>query len=253
MEEADSFLALGKMIQLHLKLMPTYKDPEGDILDSRSNIGETVNHHPRPSQIMNNIMLEELHHILSTHFGRVTVQSCLHRLPKDLKDEEKAALTEFHSPHKDGGKPKIHDVIKRGLIKLLTLGNWIYPNSDSPWSEPVRDLRLIEQKVEVIAKLPHPTSVKVVVRRVVLGARRFLPTIHSGLLENCPSYDSFCSEKELHCLFLKSASDSFKSLKRKADLRLPILLAPCRLGLAFCELIVAMLSDFALGQVLGQR
>nr|GFA42291.1 reverse transcriptase domain-containing protein [Tanacetum cinerariifolium] len=91
--------------------------------------------------------------------------------------------------------PKIHDVIKKKVIKLLDIG-MIYPNSDSPWVSPIHCVpkkggmnvvanenneliptRLVtgwrichkilksgievdRAKVDVIAKLPHSTTVK---------------------------------------------------------------------------------------------
>ncbi|GJX56684.1 hypothetical protein Tco_0286581 [Tanacetum coccineum] len=158
--------------------------------------------------------------------------------------------------------PKIHDVIKKEVEKLLDAG-LIYPISDSPWVSPVHcvpkkggmtvitneeneliptrlvtgwrvciDYRKLNEatrkdhfplpfmdqmmlgglagneyyegivlghkisksglevdraKVEVIAKLPHPTSVKGV--RSFLGHAGFYrPRIHSGLLGNLPIY-----------------------------------------------------------------
>ncbi|GKG25290.1 hypothetical protein Tco_0395918, partial [Tanacetum coccineum] len=51
-------------------------------------------------------------------------------IAKDLKDEEKAALL------KRRVNPKIHDVIKKEIEKLLDAG-LIYPISDSPWVSPV--------------------------------------------------------------------------------------------------------------------
>ncbi|GJT09685.1 reverse transcriptase domain-containing protein [Tanacetum coccineum] len=144
-------------------------------------------------------------------------------ISKELKDEEKAALLKVLKSHKwaitwkisdikgidpcfcthkilmeDDFKPvvqhqrrvnsKIHEVIKKEVIKLLDAG-LIYPISDSPWVSPVhcvpkkggmtvvenKDNELIptrievdRAKVDVIAKLLHPTSVK----GAVLGQRK---------------------------------------------------------------------------------
>ncbi|GJV07168.1 reverse transcriptase domain-containing protein [Tanacetum coccineum] len=189
-------------------------------------------------------------------------------IAKDLKDEEKAALIKVLKSHKRAiawklsdikgvdpefcthkilmeedyeptvqsqrrVNPKIHDVIKKEVEKLLDAG-LIYPISDSPWVSPVHcvpkkggitvvknddnDLiptrlvtgwRVIEvdrAKVEVIAKLPHPTTVK-------------------------------------ECI------ESFNTLKRKLT-EAPILIAP-DWDLPFELMCIA--SDFSIGAVLGQR
>nr|GEW04582.1 reverse transcriptase domain-containing protein [Tanacetum cinerariifolium] len=68
---------------------------------------------------------------------------------------------------------KIHDVIKKEVEKLLDAG-LIYPISDSPWSHFMvkegivfgykiskNGIEVDKAKVDVIAKLPHPTTVKV--------------------------------------------------------------------------------------------
>ncbi|GJU42852.1 hypothetical protein Tco_1195809 [Tanacetum coccineum] len=198
-------------------------------------------------------------------------------IAKDLKDEEKAALLKVLKSHKRAiawklsdikgvnpefcthkilmeedyepsvqsqrrVNPKIHDVIKKEVEKLLDAG-LIYPISDSPWVSPVHCVpkkggmtvitndeneliptRLVtgwrggshggermshfygegkegivlghkisksgievdRAKVEVIAKLPHPTTVKGV--RSFLGHAGFYRnSIRLSLLENCPS------------------------------------------------------------------
>nr|GEU47185.1 reverse transcriptase domain-containing protein [Tanacetum cinerariifolium] len=65
-------------------------------------------------------------------------------IAKDLSDEEKTALItilmeEDFEPavqNKRRVNPKIHDVIKKEVLKLLDVG-LIYPISDSPWVSPV--------------------------------------------------------------------------------------------------------------------
>nr|GEZ13131.1 reverse transcriptase domain-containing protein [Tanacetum cinerariifolium] len=62
-------------------------------------------------------------------------------IAKDLKDEEKTALIKVLKSHKQAlacgstpkkGNPKIHEVIKKEVLKLLDAG-LIYPISDCPW------------------------------------------------------------------------------------------------------------------------
>ncbi|GJX09371.1 reverse transcriptase domain-containing protein [Tanacetum coccineum] len=60
-------------------------------------------------------------------------------IAKDLKDEEKAVFEEDYEPSVQSQRrvnPKIHDVIKKEVEKLLDAG-LIYPISDSPWVSPV--------------------------------------------------------------------------------------------------------------------
>nr|GEW21178.1 hypothetical protein [Tanacetum cinerariifolium] len=154
---------------------------------------------------------------------------------KDLSDEEKTDLiTDDFEPavqHQRRVNPKIYDVIKNEVLKLLAAG-LIYPISDSPWTPTfclnwekshfmVKDgivlghkisknkIEVDKAKVDVIAKLPHPTIVK--------GIRSFLG--HAGFY-------------------------------RRKLTEAPILIAP-DWDLIF-ELICDA-SDFPIGAILGQR
>ncbi|GJU92028.1 reverse transcriptase domain-containing protein [Tanacetum coccineum] len=61
-------------------------------------------------------------------------------IAKNLQDDEKARLTsddfKLAVQHQRRLNPKIHEVIKKEVIKLLDVG-LIYPISDSPWVSPV--------------------------------------------------------------------------------------------------------------------
>ncbi|GJU79217.1 reverse transcriptase domain-containing protein [Tanacetum coccineum] len=101
-------------------------------------------------------------------------------------------------------------------------------------------------KVEVIAKLPHPTTVK--------GVRSFLG--HAGFYRRFIQDFSKIArpmthllEKETPFFFSKECIESFNTLKRKLT-EAPILIAP-DWDLPF-ELMCDA-SDFAIGAVLGQR
>nr|GEX85488.1 reverse transcriptase domain-containing protein [Tanacetum cinerariifolium] len=115
---------------------------------------------------------------------------------KELKDEEKVALLKDDLkpavPHQRRVNPKIHEVIKKEVIKLID-ARLIYPISDSPWVSPVHcvpkkggmtvvenedneliptsgivlgykisksEIEVDRAKVDVIAKLLHSTFVK---------------------------------------------------------------------------------------------
>ncbi|GJT91651.1 reverse transcriptase domain-containing protein [Tanacetum coccineum] len=101
-------------------------------------------------------------------------------------------------------------------------------------------------KVDVIAKLPHPTTVK--------GVRSFLG--HAGFYRRFIQYFSKIArpmthllEKETPFVFSKDCIDAFQTLKKKLT-EAPILVVP-DWNLPF-ELMCDA-SDFAIGAVLGQR
>ncbi|GJZ22143.1 DNA-directed DNA polymerase [Tanacetum coccineum] len=218
--------------------------------------------------------------------------------------------------------PKIHEVIKKEVLKLLDAG-MIYPISDSPWVSPVHcvpkkggitvvaneeneliltwmierlagnefycfldgfsgyfqipidpqdqekttftcpygtfaegivlghkisksGIEVDRAKVDVIAKLPHPTTVK--------GVRSFLG--HAGFYRRFIQDFSKIArpmthllEKETPFVFSKDCIDAFQTLKKKLT-EAPILVVP-DWNLPFKLMCDA--SDFAIGAVLGQR
>ncbi|GJT94970.1 reverse transcriptase domain-containing protein [Tanacetum coccineum] len=81
----------------------------------------------------------------------------------------KILMEEDYEPtvqHQRRVNPKIHDIIKKEVEKLLDAG-LIYLISDSPWEAIVLGHKISKSgievdraKVDVIAKLPHPTTVK---------------------------------------------------------------------------------------------
>ncbi|GJX94235.1 DNA-directed DNA polymerase [Tanacetum coccineum] len=101
-------------------------------------------------------------------------------------------------------------------------------------------------KVDVIAKLPHPTTVK--------GVRSFLG--HAGFYRRFIQDFSKIArpmthllEKETPFVFSKDCIDAFQTLKKKLT-EAPILVVP-DWNLPF--IIMCDASDFAIGAVLGQR
>nr|GEV94631.1 retrovirus-related Pol polyprotein [Tanacetum cinerariifolium] len=227
----------------------------------------------------------------------------------------KILLEEEHSPKVQSQRrvnPKIHDVIKKEVEKLLDAG-LIYPISDSPWRcmmaifhdmiertmevfmddfsvfgnsfstcltnlenmlKRCEDTKLAlnwqkshfmvkegivlghkiskkgievdNAKIEVISKLPHPTTVK--------GIRSFLG--HAGFYRRFIKDFSKISQPMTHLLeknspfiFSNECIQAFKTLKDKLT-EAPILIAP-NWDKPF-ELMCDA-SDFAVGAVLGQR
>ncbi|GJT43394.1 reverse transcriptase domain-containing protein [Tanacetum coccineum] len=127
---------------------------------------------------------------------------------------------------------KSHFMVKEGIV----LGHKISKSG----------LEVDRAKVEVIAKLPHPTSVK--------GVRSFLG--HAGFYRRFIQDFSKIARPMTHLLekdtpffFSEECIDSFNTLKRRLT-EAPILIAP-DWDLPF-ELMCDA-SDFAIGAVLGQR
>ncbi|GJX40604.1 reverse transcriptase domain-containing protein [Tanacetum coccineum] len=139
MEEADSFLALEDD-PTSSEVDPTYQDPKELKICEAKTVESSVDEPPE-------VELKEL----PPHLEYAFLEGD-DKLPviiaKDLKDEEKAALLKVLKSHKRAiawklsdikvrrVNPKIHDVIKKEVEKLLDAG-LIYPISDSPWVSPV--------------------------------------------------------------------------------------------------------------------
>ncbi|GJU75195.1 reverse transcriptase domain-containing protein [Tanacetum coccineum] len=141
---------------------------------------------------------------------------------------------------------KTMEVFMDGLFDLWDLFLHAYPFGKDVGAS---GLEVDRAKVEVIAKLPHPTSVKGV--RSFLGHagfyRRFIQDF-SKIARPMTHLLVFLLEKGLFC-FSEECIDSFNTLKRKLT-EAPILIAP-DWDLPF-ELMCDA-SDFAIGAVLGQR
>ncbi|GJR79600.1 reverse transcriptase domain-containing protein [Tanacetum coccineum] len=150
--------------------------------------------------------------------------TCLSHLEKMLKRCEDTNLSLNWE--------KSHFMVKEGIV----LGHKISKSG----------IEVDRAKVEVIAKLPHPTTVK--------GVRSFLG--HAGFYRRFIQDFSKIArpmthllEKETPFFFSEECIESFNTLKRKLT-EAPILIAP-DWDLPF-ELMCDA-SDFAIGAVLGQR
>nr|GFA57350.1 retrovirus-related Pol polyprotein from transposon 17.6 [Tanacetum cinerariifolium] len=127
---------------------------------------------------------------------------------------------------------KSHFIVKEGIV----LGHKISKNR----------IEVDKAKIDVIAKLPHPTTVK--------GIRSFLG--HAGFCRRFIQDFSKISRPMTHLLekntpfiFYENCIQAFQTLKKKL-MEAPILIAP-NWDLSFKLMCDA--SDFAIGAVLGQR
>ncbi|GKB29152.1 hypothetical protein Tco_0868553 [Tanacetum coccineum] len=159
----------------------------------------------------------------------INPEFCTHKIL--MEEDYKPAVQ-----HQRWVNPKIYDVIKKEVEKLLDAG-LIYPISDSPWEKShfmVKEdivlghkifkngIEVDKAKVDVIAKLPHPTTVK--------GVRSFLG--HAGFYRRFIKDFSKISRPMTHLLekntpfiFSDECIQAFEMLKKKLT-EAPILIAP---------------------------
>ncbi|GJX99923.1 reverse transcriptase domain-containing protein [Tanacetum coccineum] len=167
-------------------------------------------------------------------------------IAKNLKDEDKTALIkilmeENGKPvvqHQRRVNPKIHEVIKQEVIKLLDAG-LIYPISDSPWI-PIDPL----DQEKTTFTCPYGTFAY---RRMPFGLCNA-----PGTFQRCMDFSKIARpmthllEKETPFIFSKECIKAFETLKMKLT-QAPILVAP-DWDLPFE--IMCDASDFAVGAVL---
>nr|GEU91376.1 reverse transcriptase domain-containing protein [Tanacetum cinerariifolium] len=246
-------------------------------------------------------------------------------IAKDLKDEEKTALVKVLKSHKQAlawklsdikgidpkfcthkilieddfeptvqhqrrVNPKIHEVIKKEVLKLLDAG-LIYPISDSPWTPKIKKIphsRVLTErlptvacllayamhrekshfmvkegivlghkiskngievdkaKIDVIAKLPHPTIVKGI--HSFLGHAGFYQRFIQDFLKIARPMTRLLV-KDNTFFFSKECIEAFQTLKKKLT-EAPILVSP-DWDLPF-ELMCDA-SDFAIGMSSQQK
>nr|GEW26659.1 reverse transcriptase domain-containing protein [Tanacetum cinerariifolium] len=200
LEEVDTFLALEDD-PTSSKVDHSYFDPEGDILLPKEFLNDDPSL-PPPNQgnylpqgddklpvIIAKYLSDEektaLIKVLKSHKRAITwklsdikginPKFCTHNIL--MEDDFEPAVQ-----HQRRVNPKIYDVIKKEVLKLLDVG-LIYPIFDSPWEKThfmvkegivvghkisKNEIEVDKAKVDVIAKLPHPTTIKC----VVLGQRQ---------------------------------------------------------------------------------
>ncbi|GJW27187.1 reverse transcriptase domain-containing protein [Tanacetum coccineum] len=167
LEEANAFIAINDE-PISREIDATYYDPEGDILilEALLNTKTVKSSIDEPPEVELKDLPPHLEYAFLEGDDKLPVI-----IAKDLKDEEKAALIKVLKSHKRAiawklsdikgvdpefcthkilmeedyeptvqsqrrVNPKIHDVIKKEVEKLLDAG-LIYPISDSPWVSPI--------------------------------------------------------------------------------------------------------------------
>nr|GEV67741.1 reverse transcriptase domain-containing protein [Tanacetum cinerariifolium] len=235
LEKTDAFLAIDDEL-ISSKIDDCYYDSEGDILLLEKFLNDDPSSPPLPLQELKVVEptnekssideppVVELKDLLPhLEYGFLEGDDKLFIIiAKDLKDEEKTALI----------KEKSHFMVKEGII----LGHKILKNG----------IKVDKGKVDVIAKLPHPTTVK--------GIHSFLgyASFYRRFIQDFSKIAwpmTHLLEKDTPFFFSKECVEAFQTLKRKLT-EAPILVAP-DWDLPF-ELMCDA-SDFAIGAVLGQR
>nr|GEW61426.1 hypothetical protein [Tanacetum cinerariifolium] len=234
--EVDAFLALEDD-PTSPEFNQSYLNSKGDILllEAFLNDDPTL---PLPNQ---GNYLTEVHKelkICEAKFDKSSIDEPPEVELKDLPPHLKYAfLEEDFEPavkHQRRVNPKIHDVIKQEVLKLLDAG-LIYSISDSPWVSPVH----------CVSKKGGFTVVKNEENELILT--RLVRGWHVCIDNSRPM--THLLEKDTPFLFSKECVEAFQTLKRKLT-EAPILIAP-NWDMPF-ELMCDA-SDFAIGAVLGQR
>nr|GEZ54803.1 reverse transcriptase domain-containing protein [Tanacetum cinerariifolium] len=131
LKEADAFIAVDDEL-ISPKIDATYYDPEGDILILEA----LLNSDPEP-------LPNQKHYFPEAHNDLKVIEPkndnfSMMNHPK-LNSRNCHPIWNNYSPKVQSQRrvnPKIHDVIKKEVEKLLDVG-LIYPISDSPWVSPV--------------------------------------------------------------------------------------------------------------------
>ncbi|GJV95310.1 reverse transcriptase domain-containing protein [Tanacetum coccineum] len=160
----------------------------------------------------------------------INPEFCTHRIL--MEDDFKPAVQHQRRVNPKIHEEKIHFMVKEGIV----LGHKISKN----------EIEVDKAKVDVIAKLPHPTTVN--------GIQSFLghPGFYHRFIQDFSKIARPMTrllEKDTPFFFSKECIKAFQTLKKKLT-EAPILVAP-DWDLPF-ELMCDA-SDFAIGAVLGQR
>ncbi|GJS37482.1 hypothetical protein Tco_0535864 [Tanacetum coccineum] len=202
-EEADAFIAIDDE-QISTEINATYYDPEGDILilePQKSSLEYATSYEPKVE--LPEVELKELPPHLEYAFLEEN-----NKLPviisKDLSQDEKTSLINKDittlSNNQRRVNPKIHDVIKKEVEKLLDAG-LIYPISDSPWVSPVH---CVPKKGGFMTVVTNEENELVPTRLVTgmlsyQGADQICSPIASSRLEN--PYENVFDPKEINETF----------------------------------------------------
>ncbi|GKA20326.1 reverse transcriptase domain-containing protein [Tanacetum coccineum] len=174
LEETDAFLAIEDEL-ISPEIDKSYYDSEGDILLLEEYLNDDPSSPPLPPQELKvvepknekssideppEVELKDLPPHLEYAFLEGTDKLPI-IIAKELKDEDRAALIKVLKSHKQAIAWKLSDIKVTLRTGSIVLGHKISKNG----------IEVDKAKVDVIAKLPHPTTVKGI-RSAVLGQRK---------------------------------------------------------------------------------
>nr|GEY53621.1 transposon Ty3-I Gag-Pol polyprotein [Tanacetum cinerariifolium] len=167
----------------------------------------------------------------------------------------KILMEEYFNPSVQSQRrdnPKIHEVIKKEVLKLLDAG-MIYPISDSPWVSPIHcvpkkgGITMVANEENELIPTRSVTGWRVCIDYRKLNEATRKDHFLLPFMDQIPM--THLLEKETPFMFSKDCIDAFETLKKKLT-EAPILVVP-DWNLPF-ELMCDA-SDFVIGAVLGQR
>nr|GFB93353.1 transposon Ty3-I Gag-Pol polyprotein [Tanacetum cinerariifolium] len=126
LEEAYAFIAIDDEL-ISSNIDATYYDPEGDILILEALLNDDPE--PPPNQKDYFPLLQKAIAWKLTDIKGIDPEFCSHKI---LLEEDYSSNVQSQRRV----NPKIHDIIKKEVEKLLDAG-LIYPISDSPWVSPI--------------------------------------------------------------------------------------------------------------------
>ncbi|GJS55223.1 reverse transcriptase domain-containing protein [Tanacetum coccineum] len=189
-EEADAFIAINDE-PVSPVFNATYYDPEGDILILEALLNNDPLPHPNQGDYSPGIQ-KDLKVVESKESSEEIPEVDLKELPphleyafleennklpviisKDLSQEEKTSLInkDDYQPSVQNQRrvnPKIHDVIKKEVEKLLDAG-LIYPISDSPWLSNI-EKKLTEAPILIAPNWDQPFEIMCDASDYAIGA-----------------------------------------------------------------------------------
>nr|GEZ07959.1 reverse transcriptase domain-containing protein [Tanacetum cinerariifolium] len=270
LEEVDAFLAIEDKPTSPEFYQPCL-DPKGDILLLEAFLNDDPSLPPlnQGNYMSEDLSVEEKTALITVlksykraiawkHFDikGIDLEFCTHKI---LMEEDFEPAVQ----HQRKVNPKIHDVIKQEVIRLLEAG-LIYPIFDSPWVSLEKSYFMVKEgivlghkiskqgievdkaKVDVITKLPHPITFKGI--RSFSGHVGFYRRFIKDFSKIARPMTRFF-KKDTPFIFSQECVEAFQTLKRKLA-EAPILIAsdwdmPFEL---MCDA-----SDFVIGAVLGQH
>nr|GEZ37874.1 reverse transcriptase domain-containing protein [Tanacetum cinerariifolium] len=268
LEETDAFLAIDDE-SISLEFDESYYGSEGDIILLEEFLNDDPSSLPLPPQELKVVeptneksSIDEPPVVelkdLPPHFEYAFLEGD-DKLPvtiaKDLKDEEKTALIKVLKSHKQALAWQLSDI--KGINPEFCTHKMLMEDDFKPAVQHQRKgivlghkisknrIKVDKAKVDVIAKLPHPTTVKDI--RSFLGHagfyRRFIQDF-SKIVR--PMTGLF--EKDTPLFFSKECIEAFQTLKRKLS-EAPILVA---LDWDLPFELMCDASDFAIGALLQE-